>query len=126
MKISRTGIIVNVEKYSECLSFYQDILNLPTMFQKSQKDFALCCFKFGDSYLILETGGVANTEGKSVENSSIKIRFNVENCESALQYLKNKGINARIEHLIGVQTLTFSTPMVTGLEYAMKRCLLKI
>ncbi len=98
MIISRTGIIVNVGKYTECLTFYKDILNLPIMFQKSEKNFALCCFAFGDSYLMLETGGVADVRGKPIQTSPVKIRFNVENCESALQYLKSKGINARIQH----------------------------
>ena len=96
MKIKRTGLILYTENYKACVKFYKEVFKLPILFQKSDDDFALTCFEFGGSYLMVETGGVANPKGKSIRNSSIKIRFNVENCDSTLQYLKNKGINAKI------------------------------
>jgi lactoylglutathione lyase len=97
MKIKRTGLIINTENYKKCVKFYQEIFNLKVLFQKSKNNFALTCFEFGNSYLLVETGGYSESKGKSIQSSLIKIRFNVDNCDSTLQYLKNKGINARIE-----------------------------
>ena len=97
MKIKRTGLILNTENYKACVNFYKEIFNLPILFQKSDSDFALTCFEFGSSYLMVETGGFGESNGKSLQNSPIKIRFNVENCDSTLEYLNKKGINAKIE-----------------------------
>ena len=97
MQISRTGIIVNVEKYAECFDFYRHVLGLPILFQKSELNFELCCFEFLDSYLMLESGGVADVQGKSVKKSPIKIRFNVDDINQASKHLQQKGINHVVE-----------------------------
>ena len=50
MIFQRTGLILFVHKYQECVSFYRDILLLPIMFDND----ALTCFKLGESYLLVE------------------------------------------------------------------------
>ena len=47
MNIQRYGIILNVEKYEECVNFYRDVLELKVMFSKVEGDFKLTCLEFG-------------------------------------------------------------------------------
>jgi lactoylglutathione lyase len=95
--ILRNGIILNTEKYAECVSFYKDIFDLNIMFQKNDGDFSLTCFEFGGAYLMIETGGVAKGEGKSVAENSTKLRFNVADIDTAFEGLKSCGVEADIE-----------------------------
>ncbi len=96
MKLSRTGVILNTENYEKCVEFYKNIFGLSIICQEREGEFKLTCFDFNGSYLMVETGGVANAQGKSIEESSVKLRFNVPNIEDALQILKSKGIEAEI------------------------------
>ena len=34
MKIARTGIILNVEKFDDCVSFYKTLFELKTLFEE--------------------------------------------------------------------------------------------
>ena len=60
MNIVRTGVILNTENYDECVSFYKEVFGLGILFQESQEHFRMTCFEFGGSYLMVETGGVAD------------------------------------------------------------------
>ena len=97
MNIVRTGIIINTEKYSECVSFYKNLFGLGILFEERYGDFQLTCFEFGDSYLMIETDGFANPTGKTVKESSTKLRFNVSCIENALKTVTNYGIEAKID-----------------------------
>ena len=94
---SRTGIILVVENYEECVSFYRDLFGLPLLHQKVQGDFRLTCLEFGGSYLMIETGGVASVGEKSLEQSPSKLRFNVPDLEEALARVQEFGLEAQIE-----------------------------
>lgn len=96
MKISRTGIILNTEKYEECVSFYGELFGLKVLFQEIEGDFKLTCYEFQGSYLMIETGGIAKSKGKSLEESCTKLRFNVSNIENALSTINSFGIEAEI------------------------------
>lgn len=50
MTFSRTGFILYVDEYPECVAFYRGTLNLPVLFDGPE----LTCFEFGDSYLMVE------------------------------------------------------------------------
>ena len=50
MSFTRTGIILYVERYRECVAFYADRLGLEVLFSTPE----LTCFDFGDSYLMVE------------------------------------------------------------------------
>jgi len=96
MEIVRTGIILNVEKYDECVTFYKNLFNLNIMFEEHYGDFRLTCFEFGGSYLMIETDGSAKPEGKTLSENSMKLRFNVSNIEEALKTINAYGIEAEI------------------------------
>jgi lactoylglutathione lyase len=42
MNTERYGIILNVERYDECVSFYRDALGLDVMFSKVEGDLYPC------------------------------------------------------------------------------------
>jgi len=95
MDISRTGVTLNTENYDACVSFYQKIFGLPVMFKKNNGNFRLTCFKFGGSYLMIETEGIAKPVGKSIAENAAKLRFNVKDIDKTLQRLKYHAIEDR-------------------------------
>jgi len=97
MDISRTGVILNTENYEACVAFYQKVFGLPVMFKKHEGDFRLTCFKFGGSYLIIESEGVAKPGGKSIAENATKLRINVNDIQETMQRLKYHGIDAQLE-----------------------------
>lgn len=75
MKFDRTGIILYTLAYTECVAFYQDILELPILFTTD----SLTCFEFGGSYLMVELDD--EYVGKEEPTARIKacLRMNVPN-----------------------------------------------
>ncbi|SHG66974.1 hypothetical protein SAMN05444003_0409 [Cognatiyoonia sediminum] len=73
------GIILGTENYDACLSFYRDTLGLSVWFDKGH----LCCLRFGDGYLMIETGGVASLCLKTNAQNPTVLRFNVEDVAAA-------------------------------------------
>jgi lactoylglutathione lyase len=96
METARTGIILNVEKFDECISFYKDLFGLKVLFEEQYGEFKLTCFAFGGAYLMVETDGYAKPEGKSLKENSTKLRFNVSDIEGALERITRYGIEAKI------------------------------
>lgn len=98
MNISRAGVILNTEKYDECVDFYKKVFDLKTLFRQVDGDFRLTCLELGSAYLMIETGGFASTQGKSVSQNATKLRFNVADINIALDILTAHGIGAEITH----------------------------
>jgi lactoylglutathione lyase len=96
MKTQRYGIILNVEKYDECVAFYRDVLELNVMFSKVEGDFKLTCMEFGSGYLMIETEGFAEPNGKSIKSCPSKLRFNVSDIEGALKRVNSFDISAEV------------------------------
>jgi len=96
MNTQRYGIILNVEKYDECVAFYHDVLELSVMFSKVEGDFKLTCMEFGTGYLMIETEGFAEPNGKSIKSCPSKLRFNVSSLEGALKRLSSFDISAEV------------------------------
>lgn len=96
MNIVRTGIILNVEKFDECVTFYKNLFGLKVLFEEQYGDFRLTCFEFYGSYLMVETDGFAKPEGKTLRENSTQLRFNVSNIEEALKTINAYGIEAEI------------------------------
>lgn len=96
MKFVRTGIIINTEKYDECVAFYGDLFGLKRLFGERYGDFQLTCFEFDGSYLMVETDGYAKPAGKSVRENSTKLRFNVTDIDDALAAIRAHGIAAEV------------------------------
>ena len=90
---ARTGIILNVEKYRECVAFYKDLFGLKVLFETPD----LTCLDYHGCYLMIEMEGVAKPEGKSMKENSTKLRFNVPDVEQALQRVRAYGLQANIE-----------------------------
>lgn len=96
MQIETYGIILNVEHFDECVDFYKTAFNLKERFSKEDGSFRLTCLEFGSSYLMIETGGIALSQGKSVDQNPTKLRLNVESVVDAQKHLSRCGISAEI------------------------------
>ena len=86
------GIILGTENYDACLRFYRDVLDLPVWFDKGH----LCCLRFGDGYLMIETGGVAVEGRKTTASNPTMLRFNVEDVEATARALRAKGVDVTV------------------------------
>jgi lactoylglutathione lyase len=105
-KIRTHGIILGTERFEACVAFYRDVLELPIWYEKP----GLVCFRFGDGYLMVETGGVARGGRKSQAENPTILRFNVDDVASASHALRQRGIQVDVEqHSWGIVG-TFSDP----------------
>ncbi len=93
MKFTRTGIILCTENYAQCVDFYIEILELPVLHSYDNQHSKLTCFDMGgNNYLMIETGGTAKPDGKSITDNPVWLRFNLENVEAAVRELEHKGV----------------------------------
>lgn len=92
MQITKTGIIVFVEHYEECVSFYRDRLLLPI----TEVTQTLTTFAFGSAYLMVEQGGVSSQNQKSRAQNPSVLRFNVIDIQEAALELRTKGVPVEI------------------------------
>jgi len=110
MKFARTGVILNTENFEDCVSFYRDVFKLKQIYEECEGDFRLCCLDFGGSYLMIETGGVAKSDGKAVSECATKLRFNVDDIDLALESLTQYGIKAEINRNDWGSTINLHDP----------------
>lgn len=108
--IARYGIILNTENYAECVVFYRDLFGLRQLFERNEDGFKLTCLEFGHGYLMVEQGGKAKKGVKSLEESSFKLRFNVDDLEEALREIRSWGIQATITENAWGRTINISDP----------------
>lgn len=101
MHIDRTGIILYTLKYSECVAFYKKVLQLDILFSTPE----LTCFKFGDSYLMIEIDDTYNGQKEAFVRTRTCLRINVENVKFWTNRLSQLGIEYRYhEHSWGTIT----------------------
>ena len=88
MDFDRTGIILYVINYQECVDFYKDILELKIMFSTEM----LTCFAFGSSYLMVELDDTY--DGNTENHMRIKtcLRMNVPHVKMLADALEAKNI----------------------------------
>ncbi|MBL4646665.1 MAG: glyoxalase [Hyphomicrobiales bacterium] len=86
------GIILGTERYEDCVGFYRDTLGLPVWFEKT----GLVCLRFGDGYLMIETGGIARPQRKSNSENPTMLRFNVADVPKAAAVLERKGVPVNV------------------------------
>ncbi len=110
VNIERTGIILNTENYESCVAFYKDLFGLDMLFHEEDGVFKLTCFKFGGSYLMIETGGKAKQSGKTTAECASKLRFNVADIEEAAKRVRAFGIEAQIERSEWGDTINIFDP----------------
>lgn len=89
MNAERTGLILYVNKYEECVSFYSEILNLSVLF----KNEALTCFDFYGTYLMVEKEDRIDYIGVISEKKNFScLRINVNDVKSISDEIKAKNI----------------------------------
>jgi lactoylglutathione lyase len=110
MKFTMAGIILFTQNYDECVAFYGSTLELKTLHKINRPDEKLTTFLLGDVYLMVENGGVASDETKTIEQNPTKLRFNVPDVAATSASPKKKGVDVNvIEHSWGV-TAEFVDP----------------
>lgn len=107
---ARYGIILNTENYTECVAFYRGLFGLPLLFERDEDGFKLTCLEYGDGYLMVEQGGKAKQGEKTPEESSFKLRFNVDDLEAALAQVHAWGIQATITENPWGRTINLTDP----------------
>jgi len=111
MQYTRTGIIFCTENYDECVHFYSDVLDLPVLHTLDNEHSKLTCFDMGGSnYLMIETGGKAIPEGKTLDENQVWLRFNVEDVEKSADELKQKGIDVNVRKEVWGTVADFKDP----------------
>lgn len=100
------GIILGTERFEACLSFYRDTLELPVWFEKE----GLCCLRFGDGYLMIETGGHARDTRKPNSENPTMLRLNVDDVAAAAALLETRGVQVDIKQFDWGTVRTFTDP----------------
>lgn len=99
LEVKTHGIILGTERFEECVVFYRDVLGLSVWYVKDK----LVCLRFGDGYLMIETGGVASNERKSQAENPTMLRFNVRDVAASAELLRQQGVN------VDMQTYSWGT-----------------
>ncbi len=89
MIVDRTGLILYVNKYEECIAFYSKVLNLSVLFKNEE----LTCFDFYGTYLMVEKEDRTDyLETLSEKKNHSCIRINVGDVKCISDELKRKNI----------------------------------
>ena len=88
MNFDRTGIILYVLNYQECIRFYKDVLALEIMFTAE----GLTCFAFGDSYLMVELDDTYDGSEEIHTRMKTCLRMNVPDVKLLRDILEAKQI----------------------------------
>ena len=109
---SKTGIILVVKNFDECVAFYRDLFGLKMLHEKEQGDFRLACLEFGTSYLMIETEPPypQTANEKNVDENPTKLRFNVPEINAALKIVQSFGIEAQIDEFDWGSTINLTDP----------------
>ena len=110
MDIARTGIILNTQNYTKCVSFYRETFDLNVVYEKHEANSKLTCLDFGGAYLMIETGGIAYPQGKSIEQGSLKLRINVADLDLALKTIRKVCPDAEIIEFSWGSTINIVDP----------------
>ena len=89
INVERTGHILYVKKYTECVTFYKKILELEILFEQD----GLTCFNFYGSYLMIEKEDRKEyLEIITSQKSFSCIRMNVSNVKQVANILLSKNV----------------------------------
>ena len=104
--IETHGIILGTERFDECVKFYRDVLELPVWYEKP----GLVCLRFGNGYLMIETGGMARDKRKPNSETHTMLRFNVTDVEAAAKLLESRHVSVEVKHYSWGTVGTFDDP----------------
>ena len=110
MKIEKYGIILNVEKFDECVSFYKNLFGLSVLYSEEVDNFRLTSLDIGGAYLLIETGGLANDSEKNISQNPTKLRFNVKDLSVALKQIQVYCPEAQIKDYYWGSTINITDP----------------
>lgn len=88
IEFDRTGFILYTINYNQCVDFYRNTLELEILFETKE----LTCFKFGNSYLMVELDDEYNGENTTVSRIKTCLRVNVSNVKKVADNLTTKGV----------------------------------
>ncbi|ALI55487.1 VOC family protein [Celeribacter marinus] len=106
LSIRTHGIILGTENYEACVAFYRDVIGLPVWYDKGH----LVCLRFGDGYLMIESGGVARNGRKAQSENPTMLRFNVTDVDQAAEALIAKGVTVDVTRFDWGTVGTFVDP----------------
>jgi len=89
MQFNEFGIILFVEKYAECIMFYEEVLQLTIRKRKE----TVVTFELPNGYLMVEQGGVGSKNEKSREQNPTVLRFDVESLTTIVKDLEVRGVH---------------------------------
>ena len=111
MKFINTGLILCTEKYEDCVDFYANKIGLSILHSYDNEHSKLTALDMGgNSYLMVEPGGKAIPEGKTIDDNPVWIRFNVENIDAAVTELRDRGVTAKIRREVWGTVADFCDP----------------
>lgn len=61
MNFTMAGIILFTQNYEKCVTFYGETLDLKLLHKIDRPGERFTTFMLGDTYLMVETGGIAST-----------------------------------------------------------------
>lgn len=88
MQFHEFGLILFVERYQECISFYRDVLDLKVRNVKE----TLVSFEIPNGYLMVEKGGIGSKQEKSRKLNPTVLRFDVESLTLAVNEFEALGV----------------------------------
>lgn len=89
MKFREFGLILFVENFEACITFYRDVLQLPVRNVKK----TLVAFELPNGYLMVEQGGVGSVQEKRREQNPTVLRFDVEALITEVDNLEARGVD---------------------------------
>ena len=107
------GIILRTERYEDCLGFCRDKLELPVWFEKDR----LCCLRFGDGYLMIETGGRTAQGREGASENPAMLRLNVDDVDDAADLLESRGVTVERKTFDWGRVGTFNDPDGNACEF---------
>ena len=110
MKFTRAGIILNTENTAACRAFYADVLGLPVLHHFGHGEDEITIFGLGETYLMVEHGGVAHPDRRPVAACPVKFRFNVADIGTACSALRAQGVDVTVLHHDWGTTAEFQDP----------------
>jgi len=110
MQFTRTGIMLNTERYADCVDFYGNVLGLEMLHQIDRPGERLTTFDLGGVYLMVEGDGTANSGPKAIEVCPTKFRFNVSDVDATSTQLRKKGVAIEVVHHSWGVTAEFCDP----------------
>lgn len=111
MTFTMTGIILFTENYEQCVAFYGSVVGLEILHAIDRADECLTTFALGpNTYLMVETGGVAAETGKTVAQNPTKLRFNVPDVRAVSERLRSKGVDVAVADYRWGTTAEFRDP----------------